>query len=119
MQAGVGSFYPLMMLSGILWPIEGIKNYEYILSVNENNETKKYLSIKLFLTFSLILGMPTFLRKLSIYLPCTAATQSMRDVMTRGWGLEKPSVYLGLVSSSVWIAIFLISSWLVIRFTKW
>ena len=24
MQAGVGSFYPLMMLSGILWPIEGI-----------------------------------------------------------------------------------------------
>ena len=24
MQAGIGSFYPLMMLSGILWPIEGI-----------------------------------------------------------------------------------------------
>ena len=23
MQAGIGSFYPLMMLSGILWPIEG------------------------------------------------------------------------------------------------
>ena len=29
MQAGVGSFYPLMMLSGILWPIEGnINEYE-------------------------------------------------------------------------------------------
>ena len=28
MQAGIGSFYPLMMLSGILWPIEGkiVKN---------------------------------------------------------------------------------------------
>ena len=66
-----------------------------------------------------LLGMPTFLRKLALYLPCTAATQSMRDVMTRGWGIEKPSVYLGFVSSSVWIAIFLITSWFVIRFTKW
>ena len=29
MQAGVGSFYPLMMLSGILWPIEGnINEYD-------------------------------------------------------------------------------------------
>ena len=67
----------------------------------------------------LISGMPTFLRKLALYLPCTAATQSMRDVMTRGWDIYKPSVYLGFVSSSVWIAVFLLSSWFVIRFTKW
>jgi len=86
MQAGIGSFYPLMMLSGILWPIE---------------------------------GMPTLLRKISFYLPCTAATQAMRDVMTRGWDIQTPSVYLGFVSSSVWIAIFLLSSWFVIRYTKW
>ena len=119
MQAGVGSFYPLMMLSGILWPIEGITKLGIYNQSLWIYFIMLYLRRRVLLSISRFLGMPTFLRKLSIYLPCTAATQSMRDVMTRGWGLEKPSVYLGLVSSSVWIAIFLISSWLVIRFTKW
>lgn len=36
MQAGIGSFYPLMMLSGILWPIEG--------KILKNSNKKTYSS---------------------------------------------------------------------------
>ena len=40
----------------------------------------------------------------------------MRDIMSRGWSVEgHMSVKLGLISSSVWIAIFLISSIVVIK----
>ena len=38
MQAGIGSFYPLMMLSGILWPIEG--------KIVKNLNEKTYLTEK-------------------------------------------------------------------------
>ena len=50
------------------------------------------------------------------YLPCTCACQAMRDIMSRGWSVEgHMSVKLGLISSAVWIGIFLILSIVVIR----
>jgi ABC-type multidrug transport system permease subunit len=78
MQLSIGSFYPVLLLSGILWPVE---------------------------------GMPAVLQSISWYLPCTCACQAMRDIMSRGWGVEgRISVQLGLLSSTAWIAIFLLAS---------
>ena len=82
MQLSIGSFYPLLLLSGILWPLE---------------------------------GMPAWLQPLARFLPCTAACQAMRDIMLRGWSLTQPSVYLGLISSSLWILIFLVLSFVVVK----
>jgi len=82
MQLSIGSFYPNLLLSGILWPVE---------------------------------GMPQFLRTISQFLPNTLSCQAMRDIMLRGWSIEREEVYLGVVSSCVWIAIFLSLSWITIR----
>eukprot|EP00095_Tigriopus_kingsejongensis_P001800 maker-scaffold10_size831480-snap-gene-0.20 protein:Tk01800 transcript:maker-scaffold10_size831480-snap-gene-0.20-mRNA-1 annotation:"ABC transporter " len=61
-------------------------------------------------------GMPWYLRSVAWYLPCTAACQAMRDVMSRGWDIVQPSVYLGFISTLSWISIFIILSWIVIKF---
>jgi len=82
MQLSIGSFYPNLLLSGILWPLE---------------------------------GMPPALQYIARFLPNTLACQAMRDIMLRGWGVDRPEVYFGLISTSIWIAIFLSASWLVVR----
>ena len=63
MQLSIGSFYPNLLLSGILWPLE---------------------------------GMPSYLRIVAKLLPNTLACQAMRDIMLRGWGVEREEVYLGV-----------------------
>ena len=63
MQLSIGSFYPNLLLSGILWPLE---------------------------------GMPTYLRMVARFLPNTLACQAMRDIMLRGWGIDREEVYLGV-----------------------
>merc|ERR1719270_2325096 len=73
MQLSIGSFYPNLLLSGILWPLE---------------------------------GMPSYLRIVAKLLPNTLACQAMRDVMLRGWDIVYYEVYLGVMSSSIWIMIF-------------
>ena len=85
-QFTIGSFFPLLCLSGILWPLE---------------------------------GMPPWLRQSAMYLPCTAAVQGMRDVMSRGWGIAQPSVYFGIISSVLWLFAYLSVTWLFLRFKKW
>nr|CAI5856308.1 unnamed protein product [Callosobruchus analis] len=85
-QLSLGSFYPVLLLSGIIWPTE---------------------------------TMPYWLRQISVFLPLTLATTAMRAIMLRGWGIKWPEVYWGYISSSLWIAIFLIMSMLVLRFKKW
>ena len=60
--------------------------------------------------------MPSYLRCIAWYLPCTAACQAMRDVMSRGWDAARPSVYMGYVSSASWIAVFLVLTWITIKF---
>jgi len=82
MQLSIGSFYPNLLLSGILWPLE---------------------------------GMPPALQYIARFLPNTLACQAMRDIMLRGWDVDRPEVYFGLISTSIWIAIFLSASWLVVR----
>ncbi|CAH1990007.1 unnamed protein product [Acanthoscelides obtectus] len=81
----LGSFLPIVMLCGIIWPIEAMDNY---------------------------------LKYISSVLPLTQATDSMRCVLARGWGMSKPVVYQGFVSLIVWIIVFLTISILVLKFKK-
>ena len=81
-QLALGSFYPTLLLSGVIWPIE---------------------------------GMPWILRYVSQCLPLTLATASLRSMLSRGWTMSKPEVYMGFVSSIIWILLFLTISLVVLK----
>jgi len=74
-QLALGSFYPTLLLSGVIWPIE---------------------------------GMPLYLRYISLGLPLTMATTSLRSILTRGWSFMEFDVYMGFISTIVWILVFLV-----------
>ena len=48
------------------------------------------------------------LRYISYWFPQTIAVQSMRNIFTRGWGMEKSEVYVGFLTSFGWMTAFLI-----------
>lgn len=81
----LGSFLPLMMLCGIIWPIE---------------------------------GMWTGLRWVSSMMPLTQSVESLRSITQRGWGIERRVVWVGFVSTGVWVAVFLTLSILLLKFRK-
>ncbi|XP_034255676.1 ABC transporter G family member 23-like [Thrips palmi] len=82
---GVGTFFPLIFLSGMVWPVE---------------------------------GMHSLLRSIGWALPLTQATTSLRSIMGRGWSIDQPAVYLGFVSTAVWIAIFVSITLITLRVQK-
>ncbi|KAH6922148.1 hypothetical protein HPB50_009897 [Hyalomma asiaticum] len=71
----LGSFYPNLLLSGVVWPTQ---------------------------------AMPYYMRYLSYGLPQTIPTESLRCILSRGWGIEHTEVWLGFVVSGAWCAVFLI-----------
>ncbi|KAF7271422.1 hypothetical protein GWI33_015708 [Rhynchophorus ferrugineus] len=81
----LGSFLPIVMLCGIIWPIQ---------------------------------AMSPYLMWISDFLPLTQATESLRCIIARGWGIQVPVVYYGFLSLLLWIAIFLTISILVLKFKK-
>lgn len=64
-------------------------------------------------------AMPTYLRYLSNLTPQTYAMQALRNVLGRGWGIERHEVYLGVVSSICWIFGFLCLCLIVVRVRKY
>ncbi|KAI8422912.1 hypothetical protein MSG28_014024 [Choristoneura fumiferana] len=84
-QLALGSFYPTLLLSGVIWPIE---------------------------------GMPWILRYVSLCLPLTLATTSLRSILTRGWPLSDPEVYMGFIATLLWIAGFLVVTLTILRFKR-
>ncbi|XP_053619497.1 ABC transporter G family member 23 isoform X2 [Plodia interpunctella] len=84
-QLALGSFYPTLLLSGVIWPIE---------------------------------GMPWILRYVSLCLPLTLATTSLRSILTRGWPLTDPDVYMGFISTLAWIALFLVVTLTILKFKR-
>ncbi|VVC87177.1 ABC transporter G family member 23 isoform X2 [Leptidea sinapis] len=84
-QLALGSFYPTLLLSGVIWPIE---------------------------------GMPWILRYVSLCLPLTLATSSLRSILTRGWPITDPEVYMGFVSTISWILLFLVVTITILRFKR-
>ncbi|XP_075525864.1 ABC transporter G family member 23-like isoform X1 [Dermacentor variabilis] len=71
----LGSFYPNLLLSGVVWPTQ---------------------------------AMPYYMRYLSYGLPQTIPTESLRCILSRGWGITHTEVWLGFVVSGAWCAVFLV-----------
>ncbi|KAL1467461.1 hypothetical protein MTO96_042163, partial [Rhipicephalus appendiculatus] len=53
-------------------------------------------------------AMPYYMRYLSYGLPQTIPTESLRCILSRGWGIAHTEVWLGFVVSGAWCAVFLI-----------
>lgn len=81
----LGSFLPLVMLCGIIWPIE---------------------------------GMWTGLRLVASMLPLTQSVESLRSITQRGWGIERRVVWVGFVSTGVWVGVFLGLSIVLLKYRK-
>ena len=79
----MGYFYPYFLLSGVIWPLE---------------------------------GMPYGLQIFSYLLPQTLAIISLRNIMLKGWDVSHMFVYLGFVSTIVWMFIFLFFAALILKF---
>lgn len=63
-------------------------------------------------------GMHKLLRGFSYFLPLTLSTESLRSIMARGWALYQPTVYIGFISTLIWIVFFLGFSIFLIKFKK-
>uniref|UniRef100_A0A673C6L8 Uncharacterized protein n=1 Tax=Sphaeramia orbicularis TaxID=375764 RepID=A0A673C6L8_9TELE len=81
-QAALGIFYPNLILSGIIWPVECI---------------------------------PYPLRYLSLILPQTYASESLRCIMYRGWGLSRMMVWRGFAVTLGWNTFFLILATVILK----
>jgi ABC-type multidrug transport system permease subunit len=75
-----------MLLSGVLWPME---------------------------------GMSIYLRYLSYFIPLTHAIEALRCIFARGWGIDRPEVYWGIVVNFGWIVGLLLVCLTVIRVRKY
>ncbi|XP_029963095.1 ABC transporter G family member 23 isoform X2 [Salarias fasciatus] len=81
-QAALGIFYPNLILSGIIWPVECI---------------------------------PYPLRYLSLALPQTYASEALRCIMYRGWGLSRMMVWRGFAVTLGWNTFFLILATVILK----
>ncbi|XP_008300705.1 ABC transporter G family member 23 [Stegastes partitus] len=81
-QAALGIFYPNLILSGIIWPVECI---------------------------------PYPLRYISLALPQTYASEALRCIMYRGWGLSRMMVWRGFAVTLGWNTFFLILATVILK----
>ncbi|KAK1793688.1 hypothetical protein P4O66_011456, partial [Electrophorus voltai] len=81
-QAALGIFYPNLIISGVIWPVECI---------------------------------PYPLRYLSLVLPQTYASESLRCIMYRGWGLSRMMVWRGFAITLGWNTFFLILATVILK----
>ncbi|GAA6077898.1 ABC transporter G family member 23 isoform X1, partial [Tachysurus ichikawai] len=81
-QAALGIFYPNLIISGVIWPVECI---------------------------------PYPLRYLSLVLPQTYASEALRCIMYRGWGLSRMMVWRGFAVTLGWNTFFLILATIILK----
>ncbi|XP_045075548.1 ABC transporter G family member 20, partial [Coregonus clupeaformis] len=81
-QAALGIFYPNLIVSGIIWPVECI---------------------------------PYPLRYISLALPQTYASEALRCIMYRGWGLSRMMVWRGFAVTLGWNTFFLILATVILK----
>ncbi|KAB0795144.1 hypothetical protein PPYR_11983 [Photinus pyralis] len=55
------------------------------------------------------------LQGVSSIIPLTSAIESLRCIMIKGWGLNRPAVYKGFISLVIWITLLLITSMILMR----
>ena len=63
-------------------------------------------------------GMHYTLKYVSIFLPLTFSTESLRAILARGWEISEPVVRQGFIATGIWIVVFLITSLLMLKFRK-
>ncbi|KAF4529689.1 hypothetical protein B566_EDAN010775 [Ephemera danica] len=63
-------------------------------------------------------AMPRVLRIISRQLPLTRASEAMRSIIIKGWGLTEPTVYNGFLTTFLWTAIMLFTCFIVLRLKK-
>ncbi|XP_053488165.1 ABC transporter G family member 23 [Ictalurus furcatus] len=81
-QAALGIFYPNLIISGVIWPVECI---------------------------------PYPLRYLSLVLPQTYASEALRCIMYRGWGLSRMMVWRGFAVTLGWNTFFLMLATVILK----
>ncbi|KAM6923038.1 ABC transporter G family member 23 isoform 1-T1 [Lycodopsis pacificus] len=81
-QATLGIFYPNLILSGIIWPVECV---------------------------------PYPLRYISMALPQTYASEALRCIMYRGWGLSRMMVWRGFAVTLGWNTFFLVLATVILK----
>lgn len=81
----LGTFYPNLLLAGVIWPIEAI---------------------------------PYWLRWFSYLQPQTLPTQSLRDLIVRGWNIDQVGVWSGFAVTSSWLVVFLTISCIASKMKK-
>lgn len=81
----LGTFYPNLLLAGVIWPIEAI---------------------------------PYWLRWFSYLQPQTLPTQSLRNLIVRGWDIDQTGVWSGFAVTSAWLLLFLAISCISFKIKK-
>ena len=101
-QAAMGTFFPVLLLSGVMWPIEGELN-------------SACCGLMIIETMS---GIPVPLVWLSYIFPTTWGAACMRSIMARGWSMDQPTVWQGFLIILAWELVFITLTTLGIRRTE-
>jgi ABC-type multidrug transport system permease subunit len=117
MQFSLGSFFPVLLLSGVIWPLEAVP------------QGLRYVSLALPTTWaagvcvSLVICITIMVFIESILLCCVASlspsslitADAMRSLMLRGWDLSHPGIWGAFLVVFGWILFFLIISLLGVK----
>lgn len=63
-------------------------------------------------------AMPRWLRWFSYAQPQTLPTETLRNILSRGWGIGETGVYLGFAVTIGWLVVFLFAAGLCMRYSK-
>ena len=63
-------------------------------------------------------AMPRWLRWFSYAQPQTLPTETLRNILSRGWGIGETGVYIGFIVTIGWLVVFLMAAGLLMRYTK-
>lgn len=63
-------------------------------------------------------AMPRWLRWVSYAQPQTLPTETLRNILSRGWGIGETGVYTGFLVTIGWLIVFLLAAGLFMRYTK-
>ena len=119
-----GEFFFILLLT-ILQSFCGMTYGLLVSSVSQSENMATMLALGTFYPNLLLSGtvwpteaMHVYIRHFSSILPQTIPIESMRYMITRGWGPSHPQVQSGFIVTFVWVVIFLLSATLVFRHKK-
>lgn len=62
--------------------------------------------------------MPYWIRWFSYVQPQTLPTETLRHVLSRGWGFEETGVWLGFLVTFAWLFIYTIAAAIILKIKK-